>query len=239
MESRPDVRTKRPTVAIGILLVVFGALSLLGNLFGDMLSAVAWIGALAAGGVIFAVLYATNRDEWWPLIPSYVLFAVAGLIALITTGILRDTLIPAYVLFSIALPFLVVASRGRDNWWALIPAYVMSAIAVMLLLIGWRILNDLLIPAYVMFAIAVPFLFVFLRNPRNWWALIPGGIMAIIGAGFLIGEIGVTILLPAALIIGGLVLLGSQFFGKHDEEAVLVETSEPVPVSGPEADRPR
>ncbi|NIN64744.1 MAG: hypothetical protein GTO63_08590, partial [Anaerolineae bacterium] len=84
-----------------------------------------------------------------------------------------------YVLAAIALPFLVAFLRDRSRWGLLIPAYVLLAVGVMVVLIEGGLLSDLLIPAYVLFAIAIPFFVVYARDPKQWWPLIPGGILAV------------------------------------------------------------
>jgi threonine/homoserine/homoserine lactone efflux protein len=61
-------------------------------------------------------------------------------------------------------------------------------VGVMVGLIGLGVLDDLLIPTYVMFAIAIPFFVVYARDTKQWWALIPGGIMVVIGLSFLVAE---------------------------------------------------
>jgi len=91
-------------------------------------------------------------------------------------------------------------------------------------LLGLGVLTDLLVPAYVMFAIAIPFFVVYVHNTKQWWALIPGGILAIIGLSFLIAEAAVQYVAPVALVIVGVWILVRQFARK-----------EPV---GPEADQP-
>ena len=42
--------------------------------------------------------------------------------------------------------------------------------------------------SYVMFAIAFPFAVVYLRDRRQWWALIPAGVMTLVGLHVLPGE---------------------------------------------------
>lgn len=214
-------QSMRQGIVWGGLLILLGAV-LLVEAFTD-LSAWAWVAMLTAGGLGAFGVYLTDRSEWALLIPAYVLWAIAGLVTLIELNILQDPFIATYVLTAIALPFLVVFLRNRDQWWALIPAYVLLAVGVMVGLIGQGVLDDLLIPAYVMFAIAIPFFVVYVRNPKQWWALIPGGIMAVIGLSFLIAEAAVQYVAPVALVLVGVWILVRQFTRK-----------EPV---GPEADQ--
>ncbi|MCP5019870.1 MAG: hypothetical protein GY938_31985, partial [Ketobacter sp.] len=150
------------------------------------LTAWVWIAILAIAGLGIFGIYLANRSEWWLLIPTYVMWAVAALVALIQLNILRGEFIAPFVLTAVALPFLFAYLRNREQWGLLIPAYVLLAVGVMVFLIGRGVLNDLMIPAYIMFTIAIPFFIVFGRNSQHWWALIPGGIMTVIGLAFLI-----------------------------------------------------
>ena len=215
-------QSMRQGIVWGGLLILLGAV-LLVEAYTD-LTAWTWVIILAAGGLGVFGVYLTDRSEWGLLIPAYVLWAIAGLVTLIELNILRDESIATYVLAAIALPFLVVFLRNRDQWWALIPAYVLLAVGVMVGLLGLGVLTDLLVPAYVMFAIAIPFFVVYVRNTKQWWALIPGGIMAVIGLSFLIAEAAVQYVAPVALVLVGVWILVRQFTRK-----------EPV---GPEADQP-
>ena len=136
-------------------------------------------------------------------------------------------------IFAVAGFFLLgVYYRQRPRRWPLITAYVAFALAGVMLI---ELLDEALhLPgdlegAYVMFAIAIPFLYVYLRD-RKIWALIPGGIMAVIGVGLLLESM--IWIFPVALIIGGLLIMFRQF-GKSSKKA------DPMPVSGPESDRVR
>jgi hypothetical protein len=187
-------------------LILFGAL-LLVETFTD-LSAWVWIVLLVAGAVVASGVYLADRSDWAMLLTAYVLWAVALLIALIIPNVLQDETIAFYVLLAIALPFLAVYYRDRAQWWALIPAYVLLVVSVMLGLMGLGVLDDLLVPAYVLIAIALPFFVVYARDRKQWWALIPGGIMAVIGLSFLIAGaafeyIGALVL----LVVGGWILV--------------------------------
>ena len=93
------------------------------------------------------------------------------------------------------------------------------AVGLMVGLIGTGILNDLLIPAYVLFAVAIPFLVVYARNPRQLWALIVGGITAVIGLSFLVAEALVEYVVPAVLILAGIWILARQFIRQEEKEA--------------------
>jgi hypothetical protein len=193
----------------GGLLILVGV-ALLVEAYTD-LSAWAWVALLIVAGFLAFGVYLTDRSEWALLIPAYVMWAIALLVALIELNVLRDESVATFVLAVIALPFLAVFLRDRAQWWLLIPAYALLAIGVMVGLIGAGILDDLLVPAYVMFAIAIPFLVVYARDRKLWWSLIPGGIMAVIGLSFLLAEAAIEYVAAAALILVGVWLLVRQF----------------------------
>lgn len=131
MESGPT--TKRGNWVIGGLLIAVGAMFLLWQVIPSNISvALAFIAGLSGVGVTFLAVYLNNREHWWALIPSYVMFAVAGIILL--AAILNlGYLVAPYVMFAIAIPFLYVFVHNREHWWALIPAGIMGSIGVGLL----------------------------------------------------------------------------------------------------------
>ena len=208
-----ELRFRRQGLVWGSFLTAIGILALLEN-YTD-LSAWVWVVVLAATGAGFYAIYRTDRSDRWMLIPVYVMWAIALMIALITLNILRGEAIATYVLASIALPFLWVFLHDRDQWWALIPAYVLLAVGVMVGLIGLGVIDGLLIAAYVMFAIAIPFFVVYIRNTAEWWALIPGGIMAAIGLSFLLAEAAGQYVLPVLLVAAGVWILIRQFIRRE------------------------
>ena len=189
-------------ILVGVALLVEGYIDL---------SAWAWVALLIAAGFLAFGAYLTDRSEWALLIPAYVMWAIALLVALIELNVLRDESVATFVLAVIALPFLVAFLRDRAQWWLLIPAYALLAVGVMVGLIGAGVLDDLLVPAYVMFAIAIPFFVVYARDRKQWWFLIPGGIMAVIGLSFLLAEAAIEYVAAAALILVGVWLLVRQF----------------------------
>ncbi|MEJ2758961.1 MAG: hypothetical protein P8046_10820, partial [Anaerolineales bacterium] len=197
-----------------ILLAVaaIASVGILDILQGDVLAAT----VLGLVALPFLVVFLLNRENWWALIPAWVLFSIGLMVLLLGIGMLPGGLVPLYVLSSIGLPFLVVFLLNRENWWALIPAYVMFSIGIMVALIDVGVLNDFGIPAYVMLAIALPFFVVYFMNRQQRWALIPGGIMTVIGLGFFAGTDLAAYVIPAIMLIaGGWLLLRS--FGQRKE----------------------
>lgn len=208
-------RTNWPMLIPAYLLLAVAAIASIGILDilqGEVLAAT----VLGLVALPFLVVFLLKRENWWALIPAWVLFSIGLMVLLLGMGALPDGLVPLYVLSSIGLPFLVVYLLNRENWWALIPAYVMFSIGIMVALIEARFLNDFAIPAYVMLAIALPFFVVYFINRQQRWALIPGGIMGVIGLGFFAGTDLAAYVIPAVMLVaGGWLLLRS--FGQRKE----------------------
>jgi hypothetical protein len=165
---------------------------------------------LTAIALPFLVVFLRDHSRWWALIPCYVLIAIGVMIGLTEWHILPDVFVATYVLAAIALPFLVVFLRDRSRWWALIPCYVLLAIGIMVALIELQVLGDLLIPVYVLLAIAIPFFVVYARDPKQWWPLIPSGILTIIAVSFLLATEAVRYVGAVVLIGAGTVILVLQ-----------------------------
>ena len=168
---------------------------------------------LALVAIPFLVVFVFNpRDNWWALIPAWVMLVIGLMIFLVERGVMADSFVAFYILSSIGLPFLIVFfTNPSDRWWALIPAYVMLDIGTMVVLIEQGIMRDLAIPAYVMLSMAAPFFVVYFVNRRNWWALIPGFITGMIGLGFVAGTDIAAYVIPVALILTGLGILTGAF----------------------------
>ena len=213
-----------PLIPTYVLWAIAGLLALIELNVLDGVFLPAYV--LPAIALPFIVVFLRDRAQWWALIPAYVLLAVAAMILLSETTLLPDAFEATFILTAIALPFLVVYLRDRAHWWALIPAYVLLSIGVMVLLEELGILSDFLVPAYVMFVIAIPFFVVYIRNPKQWWPLIPGGIMAAIGLSFLMVE-AFQYVFPAVVILVGFWILIRSFTRK---ETVGDEPSLPVVV---------
>ena len=210
--------SRRQALVIGGLMMLFGVMLFAQTFF--QVSTWIWVAALIAAGLGVLAVYTTARSETWMLIVSYVLFAIALLITLVTLDFLVDTYIAVYVLSVIAIPFVVGYFRlGQENWGLLIPAYVMFAVAGMLLLLESGIIEDETVATYVLLAVALPFLVVFVLNTKQWWALIVGGLLALIGIAILFATNLVEYILPVALILIGGSILVRQVMKGNDTEA--------------------
>jgi hypothetical protein len=222
-----NINTRKQGIVWGGLLILLGVMGLL-ELNIDI-STWTWAAVLFGAGLIALLIFLTDRKDTILLLPAYILWAVAGLIALLELNVLQDELVAVYVLSAVAIPFLVIYLRYREQWWALIPAYVMLAIIGMLLLTEAGLLEDELVAGYVMFAVAIPFFVVYLRNKKYWWALIPGGIMAIIGLAFFAVEAAFELIIAVVLIlVGGWIIL-RQFIRREpvETEAPPIEIPDP------------
>ena len=194
------LRNNKQNLVWGVLLVLFGVISLIELNLDVNIGTWGWVLILATAGLVILGIYLTDRSNVSILIISYSLFATALMIALIDLNWLQDEFIATYVLAVIAFPFILGFLRsGRTQWGLLIPAYVLLAVGIMVGLIGLGVLRNLLIPAYVMIAISLPFFAGYYRNRSNGGLLIPGGITAFIGISFL--------MVSAARFIGPIVLI--------------------------------
>jgi hypothetical protein len=224
-----DTRSSKGALVWGSLLVILGGM-LLVETFVE-LSTWVWVAVLALSGLGILGIFFTDTSVRWVLIPAYVLLAIAGLVALTEVDFLRGEYVATFVLTVIALPFLMVFLRDRKQWWALIPAYILIAVGVMVGLIGEGILNDLFIPAYVLLSVALPFFVVYVRDTKQWWALIPGGIIGLVGVSFLLAEGAFQYIIPALVILVGAWILIRQLIRP---EIPAVETPTPVSIESDE-----
>ncbi len=196
----------------GGVLIYFGAVALIDSFFN--LSPWIWVGVLLIAGLFPAIVFWPERQQWAYFIPTYVFWAIASLLIVVLANIIPGEAIATYVLAAIGVPFIIGYLRDRKNWGLLIPAYVLFVIGIMVGLIGLGWLVNFLIPAYVMFAIAIPFFTVYVLNAKNWWALIPAGIMSVIGLGFLLATPAARLIVPLALVGVGIWIIIQQVIKK-------------------------
>lgn len=134
-----------------------------------------------------------------------VLVIGGALLLLDTFGIFKGGALFWTVVTGVAgLLFVVVYINNHDHWWALIPGIIFLAIAT---LIGL----DAFLPGFsgsnfggtiILGGIALSFLLVYLVDHRNWWAIIPAGVMATIAI------VALTSSSTAGGVSGGIFFLG-------------------------------
>jgi hypothetical protein len=133
---------------------------------------------------------AMNRYVW-RVVAGLLLIVGGALLLLSQLGLisLSGSLIGSLFLLGGAAFFLTVWLGDTSQWWPVIPAGIMLAWGVsgLLAMLGFP---DWLLPLIGFAGSAFPFLYIFaLDRADNWWALIPGGILALMGVAVTLGEL--------------------------------------------------
>ncbi|MFU8774070.1 MAG: LiaF transmembrane domain-containing protein [Anaerolineales bacterium] len=108
-----------------------------------------------------------------------------GLLLLLSNlGIIEITAPIWSLVFLVAsIGFLSVFISERENWWALIPGMVLLALAAITYLnFAYPEIRGELTGVIILGSIGLSFIFVYLVNRENWWAIIPAGVMLTIAA---------------------------------------------------------
>ncbi len=204
---------KRPEIRVigGVLLIVFGVLSLLqtlGILTGivDLL----WTLLFGAGGLLFLYSFLTNNTNVWALIPGFVLLSLAALMGLNQFApAIGEAWGGTLILGGVGLAFWAIYLVRREHWWAVIPGGVLVTLALVTGLSS--VLEGVEIGGIFLLGLGATFgLLSWLPTPegRMKWALIPATVLVVMGllvtaaAEELIGY-----LWPAVLILSGLYLI--------------------------------
>jgi hypothetical protein len=166
--------------ALGALLVALGILFLLQNfgIFGGIANLI-WLVIFGAGGLAFLYVFAVNQQQWWAVIPGFVLL---GLAVLIGFGDRLGSWGPSLFLGSIGLAFWVIYVVRREFWWAIIPAGTLTTLAFVAVLADR--LPDMVVGGIFFLGLGATFGLVYLltgHETRQRWALIPGGILGLLG----------------------------------------------------------
>ncbi len=196
-----------PIVA-GILLVAAGVVLLLNNLGIIVLDWGLLMGPLFGfGGLVFVMVFILNKEEWWALIPGFVLIAIGT----ITFGQQMDALAEPWggtiFLGFIGLAFVLIYISHNEHWWAIIPG------GVLLTLAGVNFVSDetALAGGAFFFGLALTFGLVYLLpkpSGRLNWALYPAGILLLVAIVVLLGATELLGLVwPLALLLAGAYVL--------------------------------
>jgi hypothetical protein len=201
----------------GLLLIAGGVVFLLENLNVLTIGGYFWAALFAIGGLAFMSVFVANRQNWWSLIPGITLLAIGVIIFLdqVSPGA-TEVFGGAIVLGGIGLAFLVVYLINRSNWWALIPAGVMFTLVAVVIL--EQTLTGIETGGIFFLGLGLTFVLVaILPSPEGQmrWALIPGGILLIMGI-FLTAALtqAINIVWPLALILVGLYFVLRAFMAR-------------------------
>ena len=140
------------------------------------------------------------------------LIALGGLFLLQSLGVVQTGmgLIWAVLFAAGGVTFLYFYYLNREQWWALIPGFAMLGIGAVIAAAeyGPAALEDA-VGAIFMFSIGLPFLFIYLRNRKMWWAIIPMGFCLTLGviivSDLLFGDSDIT---GAIFFLGGSLTFG-------------------------------
>lgn len=189
----------------GILLIAAGIIFLLNNLGVFQIRWEILIGPLfALGGLVFLLVFIINTNDWWALIPGFVLIGIGTIIFMGQSfSPVLDRVGGTIFLTFLGLPFLLIFFTHPEDWWALIPGGVLLTIAavnLVSLLSKWS-------GAIFFFGLAITFGLIYvLPKPagRLKWALYPAGILFVVGILELFDLANVMrYVLPLALLVGG------------------------------------
>jgi hypothetical protein len=185
---------------IGGALILFGVLFLLNNFhIVDISVGAVFAGIFVLAGLIFLIVFLLDREQWWALIPGFVLMGVGATI--LTGEYLRTGSVDvggAVMLIFIALPFWIIYILKRDFWWALFPAGEMTSIAALTLVPGKY--EDLGV-SIMFFGWAATFVLVYFLAKQKW-ALWPTLGLLVMAIAFLAGAFDIFGYLWPIVIIG-------------------------------------
>jgi hypothetical protein len=195
----------------GALLIVAGLLFLAQSmgLIASAWSAL-WAVVFGVAGLAFVAWLFVDRRQWWAIIPGLTLLGLAGVIVLsMLTPEGNSGWAGAIFLGAIGLSFVIVYIMRRDFWWALIPAGALMTLA--LVAVSTSFMTGLESGALLFIGLGVTFGIVALvptPDGRMTWALIPAGILGVMGIliALAMGSL-LNYVWPVALIIVGVYIL--------------------------------
>lgn len=198
---------------LGVFFLFVGLAALFSNLGYFSLQKYVWPGLLAGGGLIFLYFFLASKSNWWAAIPGSILLAIGLTSALpwVAPG-LETRMGGSMVLAGISLGFWLVYLRTPGNWWAIIPAGVMLSVASMTLI---STASGLETAGIFFIGLGLTFALVALlpgASLRMGWPWIPAGILLLMGFLFISSASKLaSLVLPGAMILGGLVLVFRAF----------------------------
>lgn len=151
---------------------------------------------------------------------------IAGVFLLLVNQHVLDPYAPAwkYILAGLfaagGIALLVLFARDVARWWPIIPAFTLLTVGLIIFLTTQTDLVGEVLGAILFFGIALAFAVIFLLDRHRWWAVIPCGVLLVVGATTVLSTLGVSPgLLSATLFIGmGVVFLFVYLLGPLKRE---------------------
>ena len=171
----------------GILLSLAGIGLLLFNLdvFVRFEPYVQYAAAVLLGlfALVFVGGYLSARDNWWRLIPSWTLIALAAMVYLSTLPALDQRVTAGLLFVGQAIGFAHVYLLDRaERWWAIIPGGFMLMLGATIALSS--LTEDAAVLGTVLFVgLGAVFFLLYILGTRwqLWWALVPGSVLVLFG----------------------------------------------------------
>lgn len=200
-------------VTLGLALAMAGVLGLIDLLADGADLQLWWIGVQLGASAVFWVAFATDRGAWWAAIPAAVLAAI-GVRSLLelAPGMLTDW--REFVFFAIAsLGFWAVAATKKRRWWAIIPAGMLVSLGAAD--VTERLVDDQAAGVALFVGASLTFVVLALApgGRAQRWAWFPAIGLAIVAAIIALSldgiEIGVAVIWPILVVVGGIAIVVS------------------------------
>jgi len=152
-------------------------------------------------------------QQWWRLIPAWIMTALIVMILLNSLSTVADEVVVALLFVGMAAAFIHIHLLQRmEHWWALLPAGFTLVIA--LIVATSALTHNITVLGALLFGgmSAVFFaLYALSQGTVHWWSLIPGGVLLIVSLMILTaqpdGEASYLRWWPVLLIVIGLAAL--------------------------------
>ena len=131
--------------------------------------------------VAFLLVYLVDRKKWWALIPFWVSLILGATAFLETRHGWPCGLGGTVFLAGMGLGFLGVYLLNRKQWWAFIPCLIFIALSGVVLTTVTFSLAGAIGGTVFLWGAGLAFLLLYWRDKNNWWAIIPGGAMLVLG----------------------------------------------------------
>lgn len=122
------------------------------------------------------------RSVRGPVIWGVLLVLVGAFLLGQNFGLIPQLGAPAWSIIFTAgsLVFLGLYVTERRAWWFLFPAFILGGLALVIFLDSRAVDSDVTGSVF-LWSIALAFLATYLTDRRQWWAVIPGGVMLTVG----------------------------------------------------------